>query len=150
MHCATCALLVVACVSIVECVFAAWIDQWPCMRCDATSILCLSILLLKSANMSYCKEAILRGIAELNERSGSTLQAIKKFVQSNLPKGKEHKNGVFLLTIKRAISAGALLRSRGRTRSLQKLRKQHLKNSTLEGSKERRFKKDHHKEEGTC
>ena len=67
----------------------------------------------KPRNMSYYKETILKGITELNERSGSSLQAIKKYVQSNLPEGKEHKNGVFLLTIKRAVESGTLVKVKG-------------------------------------
>merc|ERR1712194_407391 len=64
-------------------------------------------------NMGYYKETILKGITELNERSGSSLQAIKKYFQSNLPKGKEYKNGVFLLTIKRAVESGTLVKVKG-------------------------------------
>ena len=67
----------------------------------------------KPRNMSYYKETILKGITELNERSGSSLQAIKKYVQSNLPKGKEYKNGVFLLTIKRAVESDTLVKVKG-------------------------------------
>merc|ERR1711862_559738 len=51
---------------------------------------------------------------DLNEpRGGSSLQAIKKHVQANMTKVKEYKNGVFLLTLKRAVSSGALVQTKG-------------------------------------
>ena len=63
--------------------------------------------------MSYYKETIIKGIAELNERKGSSLPAIKKYVQSNIPKGKEYKNGVFLLAMKRAVESETLVKTKG-------------------------------------
>ena len=81
----------------------------------------------KPRNMSYYKETILKGITELNERSGSSLQAIKKYVQSNLPKGKEYKNGVFLLTIKRAVESGTLVKVKGSWKISAEAKKQQLR-----------------------
>ena len=64
--------------------------------------------------MSFYKELIIKGITELNEpRRGSSLQSIKKYVQSKIPRGKDYKNGVFLLTLKRAVAAGTLTQTKG-------------------------------------
>ena len=64
--------------------------------------------------MSNYKDIIIKGIKELNEpRSGSSLQSIKKYVQANMPKGKEYKNGMFLLTLKHAVTSGTLTQVKG-------------------------------------
>merc|ERR1711862_785276 len=67
---------------------------------------------------------------DLNEpRGGSSLQAIKKHVQANMTKVKEYKNGVFLLTLKRAVSSGALVQTKGCYKISPEAKKAELKKS---------------------
>merc|ERR1711862_861603 len=67
---------------------------------------------------------------DLNEpRGGSSLQAIKKHVQANMTWGKEYKNGVFLLTLKRAVSTGALVQTKGSYKISSAAKKAELKKS---------------------
>merc|ERR1711862_1027187 len=69
-------------------------------------------------------------MGDLNEpRGGSSLQAIKKHVQANMTKGKEYKNGVFLLTLKRAVSSGALVQTKGCYKISPEAKKAELKKS---------------------
>merc|ERR1712039_396388 len=83
-----------------------------------------------SENMSFYKDLVIKGIKELNEpRTGSSLQSIKKYVQANFPKGKEYKNGVFLLTLKRAVSSGALVQTKGSYKISPAAKKAELKKS---------------------
>ena len=58
--------------------------------------------------MSY-KAGIYEAIAELKDRSGSSMIAIKKYMQAKLPKDKQWQNAVFLSTLKTAVAKGDLL-----------------------------------------
>merc|ERR1711982_201961 len=83
-----------------------------------------------SESMSIYKDLIFKAIKDLNEpRGGSSLQAIKKHVQANMTKGKEYKNGVFLLTLKRAVSSGALVQTKGCYKISPEAKKDELKKS---------------------
>lgn len=55
--------------------------------------------------MSY-KEGIILAITELKDRNGSSMIAIKKHLQSNLPKDKKWINGTFLKVLKAGVANG--------------------------------------------
>lgn len=58
--------------------------------------------------MSY-KAGIIEAIQELKDRNGSSMIAIKKFMQSKLPQDKQWQNGTFLSALKSAVAAGELV-----------------------------------------
>jgi histone H1/5 len=55
--------------------------------------------------MSY-KAGIIAAITELNDRSGSSMIAIKKAMQDKLPKEKKWMNSTFLSTLKKGVADG--------------------------------------------
>ncbi|CAJ1925111.1 unnamed protein product [Cylindrotheca closterium] len=55
--------------------------------------------------MSY-KEGIILAITELKDRNGSSMIAIKKHLQGNLPKDKKWINGTFLKVLKTGVANG--------------------------------------------
>eukprot|EP00566_Odontella_aurita_P027811 CAMPEP_0113560020 /NCGR_PEP_ID=MMETSP0015_2-20120614/19209_1 /TAXON_ID=2838 /ORGANISM="Odontella" /LENGTH=170 /DNA_ID=CAMNT_0000461699 /DNA_START=111 /DNA_END=623 /DNA_ORIENTATION=- /assembly_acc=CAM_ASM_000160 len=55
--------------------------------------------------MSY-KAGIVKAIDELKDRSGSSMIAIKKHMQANLPKDKKWMNATFLSALKSGVAAG--------------------------------------------
>ena len=55
--------------------------------------------------MSY-KEGIVSAITSLKDRNGSSMIAIKKYMQDNLPKGKKWLNATFLSALKSGVAAG--------------------------------------------
>lgn len=55
--------------------------------------------------MSY-KAGIIAAITELNDRSGSSMIAIKKAMQDKLPKEKKWMNATFLSTLKKGVADG--------------------------------------------
>ena len=62
--------------------------------------------------MSY-KEGIISAVTELKDRTGSSLPAIKKHMQDNLPKGKTWKNTVFLAALKSGAASGDFIKVKG-------------------------------------
>ena len=62
--------------------------------------------------MSY-KAGIVKAIAELKDRTGSSSIAIKKHMQANLPKDKKWLNGMFLSALKKAVADGDLTKVKG-------------------------------------
>merc|ERR1711862_262663 len=76
-------------------------------------------------------DLVIKAIKELNEpRTGSSLQSIKKYVQANIPKSMEYKNGVLLLTLKRVVSSGALVQTKGSYEISPEAKKAELKKTT--------------------
>ena len=59
--------------------------------------------------MSY-KEGIIAAVAELKDRTGSSIIAIKKIMQANLPKDKKWLNATFLAALKNGVAAGELVK----------------------------------------
>jgi histone H1/5 len=59
--------------------------------------------------MSY-KEGIVSAVAELKDRTGSSMIAIKKVMQANLPKDKKWLNATFLTALKNGVAAGELIK----------------------------------------
>mmetsp|Transcript_9208 Transcript_9208/g.17238 ORF Transcript_9208/g.17238 Transcript_9208/m.17238 type:complete len:147 (-) Transcript_9208:167-607(-) len=55
--------------------------------------------------MSY-KAGIVKAIDELKDRSGSSMIAIKKHMQANLPKDKKWMNSTFLTALKSGVASG--------------------------------------------
>jgi len=55
--------------------------------------------------MSY-KTGIVKAIADLKDRTGSSMIAIKKHMQSSLPSDKKWANRVFLTALKSGVAAG--------------------------------------------
>lgn len=55
--------------------------------------------------MSY-KAGIVVAITELKDRSGSSMIAIKKFMQDKLPAEKKWQNAVFLSALKSGVASG--------------------------------------------
>merc|ERR1711935_1074219 len=55
--------------------------------------------------MSY-KEGIILAITELKDRTGSSMGAIKKHMQGNLPSEKKWINGTFLKVLKAGVANG--------------------------------------------
>jgi linker histone H1 and H5 family len=64
--------------------------------------------------MSY-REGIIEAITTLQDRNGSSMISIKKFVQEKLPKGKKWLNATFLQALKNAVAAEDLVQIRVRT-----------------------------------
>jgi len=58
--------------------------------------------------MSY-KAGIIKAIDELKDRTGSSMIAIKKHMQANLPKDKKWMNATFLSALKSGVAAGDLV-----------------------------------------
>jgi histone H1/5 len=54
--------------------------------------------------MSY-KEGIINAITELKDRKGSSMIAIKKYMQEHLPKDKKWLNATFLNALKSGVAA---------------------------------------------
>lgn len=61
--------------------------------------------------MSY-KQGIFEAIAELKDRTGSSMIAIKKHMQAKLPKDKAWQNNVFLSSLKASVASGALIQNK--------------------------------------
>ena len=55
--------------------------------------------------MSY-KAGIVEAITELKDRNGSSMIAIKKYMQAKLPKDKKWQNATFLQALKSGVAAG--------------------------------------------
>merc|ERR1711971_1079128 len=66
---------------------------------------------LQSHTMSY-KAQIIEVIQELNERSGSSMIAIKKIMQDRLPKDKKWLNATFLTALKNGVEKGELVKNK--------------------------------------
>ena len=64
----------------------------------------------KAAGPSY-RDLIAAAIVSLKSRTGSSLQAIKKFVQAK--KGSGYVNGVFLRALKAGVAAGQFTQVKG-------------------------------------
>merc|ERR1712117_321816 len=62
--------------------------------------------------MGY-KEGIVRAIEELKDRTGSSMIAIKKCMQVNLPADKKWLNSVFLNTLKAGVASGDFVQNKG-------------------------------------
>jgi histone H1/5 len=58
--------------------------------------------------MSY-REGIITAIAALKDRQGSSMIAIKKHMQANLPKDKKWLNATFLAALKTGVTSGDLV-----------------------------------------
>lgn len=58
--------------------------------------------------MSY-KAGIYEAIAELKDRTGSSMIAIKKMMQEKMPKDKKWQNATFLQALKNGVAAGDLI-----------------------------------------
>ena len=61
--------------------------------------------------MSY-KAGIVKAIDELKDRTGSSMIAIKKHMQANLPKDKKWMNAVFLKTLKAGVASGDFVQNK--------------------------------------
>ena len=61
--------------------------------------------------MSY-KTGIFAAITELKDLTGFSSIAIKKHMQANLPADKKWMNGIFLITLKKAVVDGDLLQTK--------------------------------------
>ena len=59
------------------------------------------------------KEGIVACIVEEKSRTGSSLPAIKKHVEANLPKGKTYQNGTLLKVLRDMVSSGDLVKTKG-------------------------------------
>jgi linker histone H1 and H5 family len=70
-----------------------------------------SIFISTIAIMSY-KSGITAAIAELKDRSGSSMISIKKYMQSNLPADKKWMNTQFLNALKTLVAAGTLVQTK--------------------------------------
>lgn len=75
--------------------------------------------------MSY-KEGIINAITELKDRKGSSMIAIKKYMQDKLPKDKKWLNATFLNALKAGVAAGDFVQ----TKNSYKLSAEFKKKST--------------------
>jgi histone H1/5 len=62
--------------------------------------------------MSY-KAGIVKAIAELKDRTGSSSIAIKKHMQANMPADKKWMNTAFLKALRDGVTAGDLVQVKG-------------------------------------
>jgi hypothetical protein len=62
--------------------------------------------------MSY-KGGVIKAIAGLKDRNGSSMQAIKKQMQDALPAGKKWSNNTFLTTLKSGVANGDFVKVKG-------------------------------------
>ena len=61
--------------------------------------------------MSY-KEGISDAILELKDRTGSSMIAIKKHMQANLPRGKKWQNSTFLQALRSGVESGMFVKNK--------------------------------------
>ncbi len=61
--------------------------------------------------MSY-KAGIIKAIDELKDRTGSSMIAIKKHMQANMPSDKKWMNAMFLKALKDAVTTGDLVQTK--------------------------------------
>lgn len=80
-----------------------------CVRFE-TATAFISIIII----MSY-KAGIIQAISELKDRNGSSMIAIKKFMQDKLPKDKTWQNATFLQALKSSVTAGDLVQVKVRS-----------------------------------
>ena len=66
---------------------------------------------LSHFTMSY-KEGIVEAITELKDRTGSSMIAIKKYMQDKLPKDKKWQNAIFLKTLKAGVEKGDFIKNK--------------------------------------
>ena len=59
--------------------------------------------------MSY-KAGIIKAVDELKDRTGTSMIAIKKHMQADLPKDKKWGNAVFLTALKASVASGDLIK----------------------------------------
>ena len=59
------------------------------------------------------KELVVKCITEMKDRTGSSLPAIKKYVEANMPKGKKYVNGTLLKVLRDMSAAGELTKVKG-------------------------------------
>ena len=55
------------------------------------------------------KELVVKCITEMKDRTGSSLPAIKKYVEANMPKGKNYVNGTLLKVLRNMVASGELV-----------------------------------------
>jgi histone H1/5 len=72
--------------------------------------------------MSY-KEGIISAVTELNDRSGSSMIAIKKYMQEHLPEDKKWLNATFLTVLKNGVAAGEFGKTKNSYTLTEKFRK---------------------------
>ena len=73
--------------------------------------------------MSY-KSGILKAIADFNDRTGSSMAAIKKHMQNALPADKKWANTVFLTALKSGVAKGDLIQIKGSYKISPEFKKQ--------------------------
>ena len=73
--------------------------------------------------MSY-KSGILKAIADFNDRTGSSMAAIKKHMQNALPADKKWANTVFLSALKSGVAKGDLIQIKGSYKISPEFKKQ--------------------------
>lgn len=59
------------------------------------------------------KEGIINAIEVLKDRTGSSMVAIKKYMQANLPTDKKWLNTLFLQTLKSGVASGDFMQTKG-------------------------------------
>ena len=62
--------------------------------------------------MSY-KVGVTKAISDLKDRTGSSLQAIKKAMKANLSADKKWSNSTFLSALKKGVASGELVQNKG-------------------------------------
>jgi len=72
--------------------------------------------------MSY-KAGIIKAIDVFNDRTGSSLIAIKKQMQASLPSGKKWANTVFLTALKSGVAKGDFIQVKGSYKLSPELKK---------------------------
>jgi histone H1/5 len=79
--------------------------------------------------MSY-KEGIINAITELKDRKGSSMIAIKKYMQEHLPKDKKWLNATFLTALKHGVAAGDLIKVKNSFKLSPEFKKAAVKKAT--------------------
>jgi hypothetical protein len=59
------------------------------------------------------KELIVAAIETLKDRTGSSMQAIKKYTQANFPKDKTYQNSMFLKALTHGVAKGDFVKNKG-------------------------------------
>jgi histone H1/5 len=85
--------------------------------------------------MSY-KAGIVDAIAELKDRTGSSMIAIKKLMMSKIPADKKWQNATFLQSLKAGVAAGDFVK----VRASYKLSQDYKKKTVAAEKKAKRFK----------
>jgi len=88
------------------------------------------------------KEGIINAIEVLKDRTGSSMVAIKKYMQANFPTDKKWLNTLFLQTLKSGVASGDFVQNKGSYKLSAEFKKKRADASKPKNPKKATEKKD--------